>query len=97
MRRGFIYWLVTLEMLLFCRERKAATPRIFVLRNTGTQTGVGGEGGGVFEEEEERKYLLLTSSYGMAGVNPVCPKAYFILLLRGGKGLSSSCVHISNI
>lgn len=32
----------------------------------------------------------------MTGANPVCPKAYFILLLRGGKGLSSSCVHISN-
>ena len=26
----------------------------------------------------------------------MCAKAYFILLLRGGKGLSSSCVHMSN-
>lgn len=46
--------------------------------------------------ELKNSHLLLTSSYGMTGVNPVCAKAYFILLLRGGKGLSSSCVHISN-
>lgn len=70
---------------------KAATARLFVLRNTATQNG------GLFQESEEKTDLLLTSSYGMTGVNPVCPKAYFILLLRGGKGLSSSCVHISNI
>lgn len=74
-----------------CSEEEAATARLFVLRNTATQDGA------LLKEREERKDLLLTSSYGMTGVNPVCPKAYFILLLRGGKGLSSSCVHISNI
>lgn len=71
--------------------------------NTRTAPGVKGhENKTAYNKKVSKKMfssdvnLLLTSSYGTRGVNPMYSKPYFILLLRGGKGFSSSRVHISN-